>query len=76
MAADMADVVAAHPKSENFVKDYLKKETTGLGIYGQEVDNGLLEEERELPKLKQQQLVFYRGMRKELQRLSKLKSTQ
>jgi hypothetical protein len=76
MAADMADVVAAHPNSESFVKDYLKKETTGQGIYGQEVDNGLLEEERELPELKQQQLVFYRGMRKELQRLSKLKSTQ
>jgi hypothetical protein len=43
----------------------------GQGIYGQKIPFGLLEEELELPKDKQQELVFYRGMRKELQRMKK-----
>jgi len=69
MAKEMAVVIAAHPSSEKFVKDYLKKETAELEVSGQEAQNGLLAEERTLMPLEQEKLAFYQGMGKELQRL-------
>jgi hypothetical protein len=67
----MANAVAYHPKSEKFVKVHLKRLTMGWGIYGQKIPFGLLQEELGLPEYRQQELVFYRGMRQELQRMRK-----
>lgn len=49
IAANMLDIVAAHPNSETFVQDYLRKETKGLGVTGKQVPDCLLAVERTVP---------------------------
>lgn len=72
MAKEMAEVIASRPGSEKHVKKYLKKATIGKGVAIQEIPFGLLDDELRFWEPEKHELVFYRGMRKDLQRMRQL----